>query len=335
MGLGALASLRSWRSRLSGLADWLGLAGELAPVPDGRLVTRPFRLVVALWVLWGIYAYVKLYHGNLPPNWLGSYVAVLGLLYLVWRMAREERVLRRLLLCLDDDIERSEIRGQKSEVGCEYLEVGRQNSLTSDPRPLTCWWVWFLAGFALLAANLALLEFRHSYTFTHDDNLSQFLPVILQSCRGFFDDGAFPTFNPHQYAGAPTASLGTYALTYPPTYASFAFARWVLGDENATIEVFAFAHLLAGYCTMFWAGRSIGLRPLLAAAGGLCFALCGFFLIGGRSWYYMLPLATWLPLVALAIWRLSAGPIGWRWVLWTGLLLGVLFHAGNAQMWIY
>ncbi|HUE72396.1 MAG TPA: hypothetical protein VMP01_16040 [Pirellulaceae bacterium] len=323
MGLGVLASLQSWRGRLSGLAEWLGLAHELAPVPDGRLVTRPFRLVVALWVLWGIYAYVKLYHGNLPPNWPGIYVAILGGLYLVWRVAREERVQRRLLICLDE-----------SDCGLRIADCGLNSSIR-NPQSAIRNWFWPVAGLLLLAANLALLEYRHSYTFTHDDNLSQFLPVILQSCRGFFDDGAFPTFNPHQYAGSPTASLGTYALTYPPTYASFAFARWVLGDENATIEVFGIAHLLAGYCTMFWAGRTIGLRPALAAAGGLCFALCGFFLIGGRSWYYMLPLATWLPLVAIAIWRLGRGPIGWRWVIGTGLLLGILFHAGNAQMWIY
>ena len=323
MGLGVLASLQSWRSRLGRLAAGVGLAGELAPVPEGTLVTRPFRLVVALWALWGIYAYFKLYHGDLPKNWLGIYVAILGVLYLVWRVSREERVQRRLLLCLDD-----------SDCGLQIADCGLKSPIR-NPQSAIRNRTWFIGGLALLAANLALLECRHSYTFTHDDNLSQFLPVILQSCRGLFDDGAFPTFNPHQFAGMPTASLGTYSLTYPPTYASFAFARWVLGNENATIEVFAIGHLLAGYCAMFWAGRTIGMRPALAAAGSLCFVLCGFFLIGGRSWYYMLPLAAGFPLVAVSIWHLATRPIGWRWVVWTGILLGVLFHAGNAQMWIY
>ena len=313
MGVGNLLSPRSWASRWRALTDLFGLRHEFECVPAGRLVTRPFRLVVALWLLWGWYALVKLYHGwqNLPANWIAWYAAILGVLYLVWKLTREERLQQRILLCLED----------------------ASPSASPPSRVTTC--TWLAAGWLLVAADLAWLEFRHPCTFTHDDNLSQFLPVIVHGARSLFDDGIFSTWNPHQFTGFPTASLGTYALTYPLTYLSYAAARWLLGNEYATIEVFGIVHLLAGYGTMFWAARTLGLRPSLAAAAGLCFSLCGFFLIGGRSWYYMLPLATWLPLVAVAIWRLREGRIGWRWVLGTGLLLGILFHSGNAQMWIY
>ncbi|HZL91432.1 MAG TPA: hypothetical protein VFB96_23895, partial [Pirellulaceae bacterium] len=263
--------------------------------------------------LWGFYAVVKLYHGwqNLPANWLAWYGAILGVLYLVWKLSREERFQQRILLCLEE----------------------APASGSPPSRVMTI--AWLAAGWSLVAANLAWLEFRHPFTFTHDDNLSQFLPVIVHGARSLFDEGVLSTWNPHQFTGYPTASLGTYALTYPLTYLSYAAARWLLGNEYATIEIFGVIHLAAGYGTMFWAARSVGLRPALSAAAGLCFALCGFFLIGGRSWYYMLPLATWLPLVAVSIWRLRGGRVGWPWVLSTGLLLGILFHAGNAQMWIY
>lgn len=333
MGFGELASLRSWQVRLGAMARWIGLRDELAAVPDGHLAVRPFRFVVALWLLWGPYAVVKVYRGweNLPANGPGWYLLVLGVLYLLWRLARDERVQRQILRCLEDV-------DSRAAVG-EWERGGDLNTSTPplplSPSPSCASIFWFTSGLFLVIANLALLQWRHPYTFTHDDNLSQFLPVILHGARSLFDHGVFPTWNPHQFAGAPTASLGIYALTYPPTYASYAAARWLLGNENATLEVFGAVHLLAGYVTMFWAARTIGLRPSLAAAAGLCFALCGFFLIAGRSWYYMLPLATWLPLLAVALWRMSSGPVGWRWMIGTGILLGILFHAGNAQMWIY
>src|SRR5262245_61573 len=73
MGLGNFASLRSWQVRLKGLAELIGVRDEFAAVPSGRLAIRPFRFVVTLWALWGVYAVVKLYHGwqNLPGNWPG------------------------------------------------------------------------------------------------------------------------------------------------------------------------------------------------------------------------------------------------------------------------
>ena len=313
MGFGNLLSQRNWLAPLRTLVQWVGLRDELTIVPEGTLVTRPFRLVVVLWLLWGWYAVVKVYHGwhNLPANWIAWYAAILGGLYLVWRFCQDASVHKRLLLCLEESAEGGVI----------------PSAVTTG--------AWLAGGWLLMIFNLTWLEYRHPYTFTHDDNLSQFLPVIVHGARQWFDDGIFPTWNPHQFAGAPTASLGTYALTYPMTYMSYAAARWLLGNEFATIEVFGIVHLLAGYAAMFWAARTIGLRPSLAAGAGLCFALCGFFLIGGRSWYYMLPLATWLPLAAVSIWRLRTGRIGWPWILATGVLLGILFHAGNAQMWVY
>ncbi|HZL87754.1 MAG TPA: hypothetical protein VFB96_05205, partial [Pirellulaceae bacterium] len=178
------------------MAELVGLRNELSCVPDGRLVTRPFRLVVAMWLLWGFYAVVKLYHGwqNLPANWLAWYGAILGVLYLVWKLSGEERFQQRILLCLE-------------EAPASGSRLSRVTTLA-----------WLAAGWLLVAANLAWLEFLHPYTFTHDDNLSQFLPVIVHGARSLFDEGVLSTWNPHQFTGYPTASLGTYALTYPLTY---------------------------------------------------------------------------------------------------------------------
>lgn len=196
-------------------------------------------------------------------------------------------------------------------------------------------WRWALAGFGLVAFLLFVLERRQSYFFVQDDNLSQFMPVVLHGCRSVFNEGLFSTWNAHQFLGSPTASLGTYALTYPFTYAAYAVARFALHDEFATFDVFCIGHLLAGYVAMFWACRVIGIRSVLSAAAAVCFAFSGYFLIAGRSWYYMTPLATYAPLLMGLLEIFRRGHVGWKWVLATATVFGLLFHAGNAQMWCY
>ncbi|HEY6879407.1 MAG TPA: hypothetical protein VI299_15375, partial [Polyangiales bacterium] len=62
----------------------------------------------------------------------------------------------------------------------------------------------------------------------------------------------------------------------------------------------------------------------------VCFTLCGYHLVAGRDWYYMLPSAVFLPLLlGLAARRTE------HFVLFAGTACGALFHAGNAQQWAY
>jgi hypothetical protein len=193
---------------------------------------------------------------------------------------------------------------------------------------------WLLGGLLFLAGALVVLESIEPKYFVQDDNFVQFLPVILQSCRSL-EEGVFPNWDPYQFGGAPTAAVGVYALTYPPTYVSYGVARHLLGDEYLTLDVFCILHLGLGYLATFWCARAAGLRPLLACLGALSFVLSGYNLIVGRSWYYMTPVVVYAPLLVLAVIRLQQRPPGWRWVLGTGLVIGAFFHAGNAQMWLY
>ena len=45
-------------------------------------------------------------------------------------------------------------------------------------------------------------------------------------------------------------------VLYPPTVVSYAIARWGLGNEYYTFEVFAAMHLLAGYLASFAGGQN-------------------------------------------------------------------------------
>ena len=194
--------------------------------------------------------------------------------------------------------------------------------------------LWLAIGFAVFCAGVAIARSRQPYAFTQDDNFSQFLPVIIRSAQDLFQ-GRFPVWNPHQLLGAPTATVGTYMLTYPPTYLSYWMAKRVFGDPYLTIEIFIVLHLAAGYFITFLVLRRFGLRPSLAVAGALSFTLCAFLLIGGRSQATFVPVAVFLPLLAASILALERGPAGGKWALATGAVVGVYYHAGHAQFWVY
>lgn len=201
---------------------------------------------------------------------------------------------------------------------------------------------WFWAGALYLATAAAYLEGREPRYFLQDDNFAIFLPAIVRGCE-IVRAGWFPEWTTYQFLGMPLASLGTFALTYPPTYLAYFFATWALGDATWTLEIFCWAHLLVGYCGMHLLLRREGMSPVVAAWGGLCWALSGYALIATRSWYYMAPAVAFLPLLGAQILRLDSfrdGGLGRRgavpgWVLTTGLLGGLFYHAGNAQMWLY
>jgi hypothetical protein len=194
--------------------------------------------------------------------------------------------------------------------------------------------LWPVAGCTAVLTALFLLERSYPYYFTQDDNLAQNLPSILYGCRSLFN-GVFPTWNPHQYLGSPIASVGWYALTYPFTYLSYWFARTVLGNENATIEVFAFTHLLLGYLALYWCIRREGVRPPIAMIASCCCILSGFSLIISRSWFQFSPPLLWTPLLVVCVQELVRGNTGWKWVAGFGATIGIFFHAGHIQMWAY
>lgn len=216
--------------------------------------------------------------------------------------------------------------------------VGRalERALTQDdaaPWPRDRRWTW--AGLALLLLALGLLELRQPYYFTQDDNYSQFLPNQLAALRGAFSQGRFPDFNPFQFAGAPLASLGVYALTYPPTWAAWLLAHAVLGRDCWLLELLAWMHLALGYAAFLWAARLAGARPWSGVLGGLAWCLGGFMLIAGRGWYYMLPWALWLPLLlgGLLSLRREGGTV--KGVAAVAASIGLGFHSGNIQIWTY
>ncbi len=190
-----------------------------------------------------------------------------------------------------------------------------------------------LGLFAVLAA-FAFLEYFDPFFFTADDNLSAFFPVILDGCRSAFS-GVFPSWNPYQYLGSPTTTYGIYALTYPVLYLAYGIAR-LIGKEFATLEVLALIHLVAAYfANVAWL-RRLRWTSVMVAAGAFAVTYSGYQLVAGRCWYYMLPVGVYFPLLLRQLHvLLEDEKVGRLWIWQTGFILGLWFHAGNAQMWTY
>ena len=204
------------------------------------------------------------------------------------------------------------------------------------PQPKSTERGYAFAGLGVLLLALVALVHGQRYGFVHDDNITQFFPVILQGCESLLQHGVFPTYNPYQLMGAPTTTIGTYALTYPPTYMAYAVANYIFRDRYLTLDIFVLLHLVLGYLATFTLARRIGIRSSLAMMAALSFVLCGYFCVYTRGWFYMAPVALWTPLLLRQLHRLTdPKPLCWRWAASTGIVIGLYFHAGNAQMWSY
>jgi hypothetical protein len=192
--------------------------------------------------------------------------------------------------------------------------------------------LWFATGAVVVSLALAWLEITQPYCFTQDDALVGEMPGVLASCRSVWN-GVLPDYNPYDHMGAPALSVG--GGTYPVTYLAYAVARHLLGNEYATLEVFAILHILAGYAAVYWASRLAGMGRMPAVAASLSFVLSGSILIMGRSWHTFLPVVVWMPLLAVAVMKMARGPVSWKWFLASGLSLGIAYHAEFPQLWAY
>jgi hypothetical protein len=229
------------------------------------------------------------------------------------------------------------IHRQQFEKFLKRLLSGQTHSFDGSvdrERKTNFFWCPFILGLVVVVLGMAIMQRMAPYPFTQDDSFSQFLPVILRSAETLAQ-GKFPEWNPYQFLGAPTTTVGIYGLTYPPTYISYWIAHSLLKDDCATIEVFAAIHLLFGYLLTYLAMRWAGISPWIAATGGVCWILSGWFFVGGRSQSTFLGSAVFLPLMIMSITYFQTRSVSWRWAILSGTALGFYFHAGHAELWVY
>jgi hypothetical protein len=181
---------------------------------------------------------------------------------------------------------------------------------------------------------VASLELIQPFYFIQDDNYSQFIPIIVAAYDSLLNSAAFPLWNPYQLLGQPVFDVGVYALSYPFNFLSYCIARFLLLNEIYMLHVYYVIHALMGYFFMSAFLRRQGCDPVISATASLTFIFCGYNLLVCRSWFYMIPIIAWLPFLFLMGDRLVKRT-RLSDVLLTGVGLGLFFHAGNAQLWLY
>jgi hypothetical protein len=193
---------------------------------------------------------------------------------------------------------------------------------------------WIIIGIAAIVIGFAYLEMGDRYYFVQDDGYIGYLPLALHGGKSLFS-GVFPEWDPYQGGGEPTTCTGILNFTYPPLYAAYGIAHYVIRNDYAMLEVLGFFHIVFAFLGMYWAGRKWGLSPALATAAGLCFASSGFFLSIGRGWMNYFCQASWLPWLAGVVAPNLMRHPNIKWFLGAGAVIGLSFHAGFIQIWVY
>ena len=100
-------------------------------------------------------------------------------------------------------------------------------------------------------------------------------------------------------------------------------------------EVFCILHILAAFFALYWWARLLRIRPSLAMAVALSFVLSGYVLVLGRSWTTVLISCCWVIPLGIAVTLLQRGAVGLRWVVGTGMAIGLSYYIGFPQGWAY
>ncbi|MGD9497592.1 MAG: hypothetical protein AB7Y46_14925 [Armatimonadota bacterium] len=174
----------------------------------------------------------------------------------------------------------------------------------------------------------------HAHEFTAPERVSnpildavqQFYPWRLYASRQV-RQGIVPLWTPEMLSGSPFVGNNQSAVFYPETWLHYVI-RPLKALGWATL-----AFLMVAGCGMYAFLRSIGLRPLASAIGGVSFMLSGYF-VGWLTFPSFRSVPAWLPLMLLGFERsVPRGRAAWLGL--TALGTGMQFLAGNLHISIY
>lgn len=201
-----------------------------------------------------------------------------------------------------------------------------------DSKPISPFTIWTVSVFVVLI--LLFKEWTNPFFFTQDDNHTAFFPKILVWLRSLFN-GEFPFIDNYQFFGAPLFESGIFAVMDPLMIFSYVIAKFFLNNEYATLEIYIVFCTLIGSVFLGYSLKQLKIDALIGAAAILSFSLLGYFLIIGKSWYYVYSIVCYLPILLYFFVLAISGRLSWLWFLSLGIFRGLFFFAGNAQFFLY
>jgi hypothetical protein len=181
---------------------------------------------------------------------------------------------------------------------------------------------------------LLVKEVNTPFYFTQDDTHSQFLPKIIISIQLLLK-GEFPFIDNFHHFGAPIFEIGTYAVLDPLMISSYIIAKEFFNNVFLTVEIYAIICMFFGAVIFGICLRNLKIDSLVGIAAIFCYILCGYFLMIGRSWYYVFGIVLYLPILLYFFLKILQGKYGFLWLLGSGLARALFFYAGNSQFFIY
>jgi hypothetical protein len=184
--------------------------------------------------------------------------------------------------------------------------------------------------FAIIAGFYWKLTLTRQYDWIWGADLAaQVLPWFEVAARQFHH-GSFPLWDPYLWAGQPLLGQAQPGVAYPLNWLLFALP---LHDgrilQGALQWYFVIIRMMAAFfCYLLC--RDLRLSRTASIAGGIVFALSGFFAATG--WPQMANGAVWLPLVFLFLLRAGRGRNPVASAALSGLFLGVAWLSGHHQV---
>lgn len=193
-------------------------------------------------------------------------------------------------------------------------------------------YIW-LTGIIILVL-LLIKERMEPFFFVQDDNHGQFFPKILLALRMLLN-GEFPFIDNYQHFGVPLFEIGTYGFLNPLMVISFVLAKYLLQNIYTTLDVYSILSIFGGSLFFGYAMRELKVINIAGLAAQVSFSFLGFILVVGRSWYYILGIAFFLPALFYFFVLFIKEKINFWWFLGSSLLRSFFFYSGNIQLFVY
>ena len=176
------------------------------------------------------------------------------------------------------------------------------------------------------------LVFSNQFTFLDSPDLAfQVLPWYQVQARAW-NEGIFPLWDPHQWAGQPLLGQMQPGAAFPLNWPLFMAP---LRDGHIHFRYiywhYVLMHVLAGLF-MYAFVRELGRSRYASLIAGVAFACAGY--IGSIPWPQMLHGAIWIPLIFLLFHRMAASRAGLGILVYAGLCggtIGISLLSGHHQ----